>query len=105
AGTLAFEQAARAAIPPLLFLRAAVQTIGVVTVGFLPLLGLTLALGARRHRLVSIAALAAAVGAALLVFGGPVYRLYYAIPVIGSTFRRPMKFLDIYAFAQALVVG
>lgn len=105
AGALSFAQAVRAAIPPLLFLRAAVENTGAVTVGVLPLLGLVLVFGAREQRLASVAALIAAVAAALLVFGGPVYQLYYSIPVIGAMFRRPMKFLDIYAFAQAVLVG
>jgi hypothetical protein len=105
AGALSFAQAAMAAIPPLLFLRIAVVNVGVVAVGVLPLLGLVLVFGAREQRLASVAALIAAVAAALLVFGGPVYRLYYDIPVVGSLFRRPMKFLDIYAFAQALLAG
>jgi hypothetical protein len=105
AGALSFAQAAVAAIPPLLFLRSAIAMNGVVTVGLLPLLGLVLVLGARAQRWVWVAAAIAALGAALLVFGGPVYRLYYTVPVLGSMFRRPMKFLDIYAFAQAVIVG
>ena len=105
AGSLTFAQAVMWAQPPLVFLRAAVRGIGFVTVGVLPLLGLGLVIGWRRYRLVWIAGTVAAVGAALLVFGQPVYRYYFAIPVIGSMFRRPMKFLDIYSFAQSLLVG
>ncbi len=105
AGTLSFVQAAAAAIPPVLFLRAAVTTRGAVNVGLLPLFGIVLVLGAREQRMVWVGALIAAIGAALLVFGGPVYRLYYGVPVIGSMFRRPMKFLDIYVFAQAVIAG
>lgn len=92
-------------IPPLIFARAAVQTTGAVTVGALPLLGIPLALGMRKERVMWVGAVVAAVGGALLIFGGPVFRLYYAVPVVGSMFRRPMKFLDIYSFGQALLVG
>ena len=105
AGSLTLAQALPGVIPAPQFLRAAVGTAGVVTVGVLPLLGLCLVIGWRRYRLVWIAGTVAAVGAALLVFGEPVYRYYFAIPVIGSMFRRPMKFLDIYSFAQSLLVG
>jgi hypothetical protein len=40
-----------------------------------------------------------------LAFGGELFRLYYEVPGIGSLFRRSYKFLDIYAFAQSLLVG
>lgn len=93
------------AIPPSTFAEAAVQTTGAVTVGALPLLAIPLALGLRRGRLMWVGAILATVGAALLIFGGTAFRLYYAIPVVGSMFRRPMKFLDIYSFGQALLVG
>jgi hypothetical protein len=106
AGSLTLAQALYpGVIPAPQFLRAAVGNAGAVTVGVLPLLGLGLVIGWRRYRLVWIAGTVAAVGAALLVFGEPVYRYYFAIPVIGSMFRRPMKFLDIYSFAQSLLVG
>ncbi len=93
-------------IPPGQFVPAALEGIGIVTVGALPLLAIPLVVGFRQCRLVWIVALIAAVVAALLVFGEPVYRYYYyAVPVLGRMFRRPMKFLDIYAFGQALLAG
>lgn len=92
-------------IPAAIFLPAAIEATGAVTVGVLPLVAIALVIGFRRHRLLWIGGLIAAVGAALLVFGQPVYRYYYAVPLVGGTFRRPMKFLDIYAFGMALLVA
>ena len=33
------------------------------------------------------------------------FQLYYRLPIVGGLFRRPMKFLDLYTFAQALLTG
>jgi hypothetical protein len=90
---------------PRQFLRAAVGTTGGVTVGVLPLIGIAAVLGYRRDRAAWIFALLAMVASALLVFGGPVFRFYYHVVPAGGWFRRPMKFLDIYVFAQALIAG
>ncbi len=105
-GILPYEQVSYGAIPAMMFLRGALDVVigNAVTVGVLPLVGIPLVLGFRKYRLLWICGLVAAVGGALLVFGGPVFRLYYALGM-GSWFRRPMKFLDIYAFGQALLVG
>lgn len=108
-GALSWSEARQWSIPALLFLHGALSTqtafhLEKVTVGLLPLLGVGLVLGFPRHRVAWICGVALAVGAAFLVFGGPAFRLYYESPV-GGMFRRPMKFLDIYAFGQALVAG
>jgi hypothetical protein len=107
AGALTLAQVLQfgGAIPPWVFASAALQTTGAVTVGALPILAIPLALGLRKGRVIWVGAVVAAVGAMLLIFGGAVFRLYYAVPVLGSMFRRPMKFLDIYSFGQALLVG
>ncbi len=106
AGSLTWEQASlMGRIPPYSFLEQAVQNFGFGSVGVLPLIGFGLVLGFKRQRMVLTFGLVAAVGAAFLVFGGAVYRLYYEIPIVGGLFRRPFKFLDIYGFAQALLAG
>ncbi len=102
---MAFAEAVRGLVGPLEFLRNTIGTTGVVAVGVLPLLGLPLALGARRHSMIRTFALLMALVAVLLVTWEPAYRFYYSLPVVGSLFRRPVKFLDIYAFSQALVAG
>jgi hypothetical protein len=100
-GSLEFGQAlSLGSIWPFPFIRGALETQGMVTTGVLPLLGLTLALGFRRYRVFWLFCVIAAVGAAFLVFGGWLFRLHYKLP-IGTMFRRPHKFLDIYSFAQA----
>lgn len=91
-------------IPAPTFLRFGLETGAAVTVGVVPIFALALAFGSRRHRLLWVGAVVAAVLAAALVFGGTLYRLYFALP-IANLFRRPMKFLDIYGLAQALLVG
>jgi hypothetical protein len=105
-GMLSFEQTALGAVPPRAFAAGALgdRVSFYVALGFLPLLSMVLVLGDRRHLHVWLCAAGAVVGATLLVWGEPVYRLYYALP-FGKVFRRPMKFLDIYAFGQALLVG
>lgn len=104
-GTLTFAQASVAAVPPLQFLREAIEGRGIATVGVLPILGLPLALSNGQRRVGGIAGVLAAGMAALLVFGGSFYWLYYSVPVVGSLFRRPLKFLTIYTCAQAVLVG
>lgn len=105
AGTLVWALASLGSIPPMRFLESAVENRDMATVGVLPFLGIALALGFRRYQLVWVFALTAGAAAVFLVFGGAFYRLYYEIPVVGSLFRRPFKFLDIYGFAQALLAG
>jgi hypothetical protein len=102
---LTFEEAVFFGIEPLEFLRMTLATNGIVAIGVLPILAIPLALGTRVHRFVWIFALALAGVSAILVASETAYRLYYSIPFIGSLFRRPTKFLDIYAFGQALVAG
>lgn len=104
-GTMSFQAAVLGAIKPHLFIRDALGATGLVTVGFLPFLALPLGFGVRQHRFIWLFALGAVLVAALLVFGGPVYQAYYSLPVVGGLFRRPSKFLDIYAFGQALMAG
>jgi hypothetical protein len=91
-------------IPPTTFLRFGLETGAAVTVGVIPIFALALVLGSRRYPVLWVGAVVAAVLAAILVFGGTLYRLYFALP-LANLFRRPMKFLDIYGFAQALLVG
>jgi len=106
-GALTIDQVSSGSIPPWPFLQSGLGfspwTSGAL-VGTLPLLGMILVLGSRRHRLAWMFGLAMAVGAALLIFGGPVFQWYYATP-LGNLFRRPMKFLDVYGFGQALIAG
>jgi len=93
------------AIPATRFLHEAIGATGWVTVGVMPLLALPLVLGATRHRFAWGFGSTIALVGSLLVFGGIFYEAYYSIPILGSLFRRPVKFLDLYAFGQALVAG
>ena len=104
---MSFEAAARGAIPPAPFLAGALGMSGLVTVGFLPFLALPLLLGPRpeQGRSIELLALGIAALGALLVFGGVVYEAYHALPGIGALFRRPVKFLDVHAFGQALLAA
>jgi hypothetical protein len=104
-GSLTLAQAAEFAIPPVAFIRSAVLGTPPVTAGALALFAVMLAFGNRQRWLVSVASLITTVVAALLIFGGFFYRLYYEMPLLGGLFRRPMKFLDMYVFGQALLVG
>jgi hypothetical protein len=90
-------------IGPVAFARQALLTTGMVTVGVLPLAGIALGPSTKLRPLWALA-LALAIATMLLVFGGDVYRAYYHTP-FGDLFRRPNKFLHIYAFAQALMAG
>ncbi len=106
-GALTIDQVSSGAMPPWMFVPSALGSspwTSAALVGTLPLLGMILVLGFRRHRLAWMFGLAMTIGGALLVFGGPVFQWYYATP-LGSLFRRPMKFLDVYAFGQALIAG
>lgn len=107
AGQMTFAQAIGwgGAIPWPYFVREALAGVGQGTVGVLPLLAFPLALGLRRARALTIASGIAVVLAVLLVSGGTVFALYYRIPIIGSLFRRPLKFLDVYSFGQAMLAG
>ena len=87
------------AIAPADFFEQALRATGMVTVGVLPLAGLLLGFGTRWRPLW---ALLVAIGglAMLLSFGGSVYAWYFDTP-FGGLFRRPHKFLHLYAFAQS----
>ncbi len=86
------------------FLWDALRDKGTVSVGFLPIFGLGLGLGFTRFRNLWLFSLIAAVVAIVLAFGGSVFELYFQTP-LGGVFRRPMKFVQIYAFAQALMAA
>lgn len=102
---LSFREAVFAGMRPLDFLHDAMASRGYVAVGILPILAIPLVLGARRQRFVWLFALMLVALAALLVTSQTAYRLYYSLPIVGDLFRRPTKFLDIYAFGQALMAG
>ena len=102
---MTFAEAVFGGIKPVTFAQETLGLRGLVTVGVLPILALPLAFGSRRDRFVSSFALILVVLAILLVTWPPAYRLYHSTPIIGSLFRRPTKFLDVYVFAQALVAG
>jgi hypothetical protein len=104
AGSLPFESVVLGWISPGGFLLGGLWTTGHVTVGVLPLLGIGLGLGGRRVQSLWLFALAVGTLAVLLVFGGPLFRAYYATPA-GQLFRTPQKFLHMYAFAQGLMAG
>jgi hypothetical protein len=110
-GAMSFKEATSNATTPRLLLEGALeiprtlQVLPVLTVGVLPLLGLTLVLGFRKHKLLWITALVAVAGGAFLALGGWAFRLYYDLPVIGHLFRWPRKFLDIYTFGLAVLAG
>jgi hypothetical protein len=102
---LRFHEARRlgAMAPPLFFLHA-LMTTGIVTVGALPLVGLALGAGTRQRGLWAFCVLVSVV-AVLLVFGGDFYRFYFTHTPFGGLFRRPHKFLHIFAFVQALITA
>jgi hypothetical protein len=85
-------------------LEYAVGNSRITTAGVLALVAAGFGFLDRRHRLLWGFAVAALVLSLALAQGGALYRLYFELP-IGSLFRRPIKFLSIYAFAQALLCG
>jgi hypothetical protein len=91
-------------ITPRNFLIQAAQTRHWVTVGVLPLVAALLALGRGRGALPWLLGAGAALLGAQLSFGGTLFRLYHELP-FADLFRRPFKFLDLYAFGQALLAG
>lgn len=109
-GALSYEQISGGAITLLEFVRGSLeiprflQLVPIVTLGALPIVAAVLVLGYRKQRLLCMCALAVATVGLLLAFGGPLFRLYYASP-IGRVFRRPIKFLDLYTFGQAVLAG
>ncbi len=104
ASPLTFAQARHwGAIAPATFVRDALLTRDMVTVGVLPLAGLVLGALAGRRALF-LFSLVLVVLSALFVFGGDVYWLYFQTP-FGDLFRRPHKFLHVYAFGQALMAA
>jgi hypothetical protein len=101
---LTFEQAiVWGTIPPHAFLVDAVMARNMVTVGVLPFAGLALGIGTRRRPLFLLFLVLATL-ALFLVFGGKTFWLYYHTP-LGDLFRRPHKFLHIYAFAQSIMAA
>lgn len=107
-GSLSFQEAiGMGFIAPMNFVQAALDGAGMtsaVTVGILPLVGTILVLGFRRYRLLWFCGVAATIGAASLVSNAAVYRFYYSLPMVGA-FRNPIKFLDVFTFAQSVLVG
>ena len=87
-----------------LFLRQAAEASGWVTVGVLPIVAAWLALGRGRGALPWLLGAATALIGAQLVLGGALFRIYHELP-FAQLFRRPYKFLDVYAFGQALLAG
>jgi len=87
-----------------LFLGQAAEATGWVTTGALPILAALLALGRGRGALPWLLGALAALLGSQLVLGGWLFRLYHELPV-AELFRRPYKFLDVYAFGQALLAG
>ena len=87
-----------------LFLSQAAETTGWVTVGALPLIAALLALGRGRGALPWLLGAAMALIGTQLVLGGALFRLYHELP-LAQLFRRPYKFLDVYACGQALLAG
>jgi hypothetical protein len=95
---------AQGLITPRNFLLQAAQTRHWVTAGALPLVALVLALGRGRGAVPWLLGAGAALLGAQLCFGGALFRLYHELPFV-DLFRRPYKFLDLYAFGQALLTG
>jgi Bacterial membrane protein YfhO len=91
-------------IIPRNFLLQAAQTRHWVTAGVLPLVAGLLALGRGRGAVPWLLGACAALLGAQLCFGGALFRLYHELP-FADLFRRPYKFLDLYAFGQALLTG
>ncbi len=89
---------------PLNFFRQALASVGLQNVGLLPLVLAPMSIGFRRDRAAWLVCAIVAVASMQLVFGHSLFELYYHTP-LGGLFRRPLKFLDIYAFSQALLVG
>jgi hypothetical protein len=109
-GTLSLE-AARGQIgfvadylPLPAFLAQAAGGLGMASVGCLPFVGWWLGASDRARRGLWLYALLASALAMLLVSGGPLFDLYHQTP-FGRSFRRPVKFLQIFGFAQALLAG
>ncbi|MCP5040955.1 MAG: YfhO family protein [bacterium] len=91
-------------IPAREFGREILVLTGTTTVGVLPLLGLWLSARSKDRRSLWMFAVVASLLSASLVFGGAAFELYHqTLP--GQMFRRPVKFLQIYTFAQALLAA
>ena len=90
-------------MPPAEFFSQAIRSVGMASTGLLALL-FAFGFGARKAGRVWWFALTTGILAASLAFGGAVFELYAQTPV-GALFRRPQKFLYLYAFAQALMAG
>lgn len=74
-----------------------------VSVGLLPLAGMALGF-ATRLRLLWAYLLFLIVLSVAMVLGSEIYELFFETP-LGSFTRRPVKFLHVYDFAQALMAG
>lgn len=72
-----------------------------IAAGLLPLVLAALAFRDRR----ALPFLLCAGLGALLASGGEAYRLWHAVPFVGSAFQRPYKFLDLWALGLAVVCG
>ncbi|MGE4607246.1 MAG: hypothetical protein AAEJ52_10930, partial [Myxococcota bacterium] len=76
----------------------------VAAAGALGVLAVFVSADSKRNRWLWIFAGVSGAIAVLLANGGFLYRAYTELPM-GSLFRRPVKFLSIYTFAQALLCG
>ena len=104
-GELGFEEVVlRGRLAPAEFAQSATAAEGLASTGVLSLVAFALAAGLRRQRALWGFCAVSGVVAVWLAFGGLLFRLYTELP-LGTLFRRSYKFLDIYAFAQALLVA
>lgn len=76
----------------------------VAAAGALGVLAVFIGADSKRHRWLWAFALITGAVAVLLANGGFLYHAYSRLP-LATLFRRPIKFLDLYAFAQALLCG
>ncbi len=104
-GSISFAKARYASVFPHEFMISTVEARGHLAMGVIPLLAWPFLFVHRKSRFTVGFALPLAIAAALLSFGGWLFWLYFNIPVLGSLFRRPMKFLDMYVLAAGLLVA
>lgn len=89
-------------LPPSRFLALSLESHRWLQTGVLAFVAFAFAVG-RRAWVLWILGLVTAAGGALLAFGGDAYRIQFEL--LGGLFRGPRKFLDLYAFGQALLVA